>query len=147
MADEQLFESLPEQERARAEVRGAPRLREPERMQVSMQMLALDDLIAEDHPVRAVWTFVERLDLSALHDVIKAREGQPGHPPAAPKLMLALWLCATVDGAGSARELDRLCSDHVVYRWLCGGGSVTYHGLSGFRIAPKAIPERLPAQG
>ena len=61
-------------------------------MQVSLQMSALDDLIAEDHPVRAVWALVEGLDLSALHDVIKAREGQPGHPPAAPKLMLALWL-------------------------------------------------------
>src|SRR5258708_1864568 len=147
MADEQLFESLPEQERARAEVRGAPRLREPERMQVSMQMLALDDLIAEDHPVRAVWTFVERLDLSALHDVIKAREGQPGHPPAAPKLMLALWLWATVDGVGSARQLDRLCRDHVVYRWLCGEVSMNYHSLSTFRIAHMAVLERLLAQG
>src|SRR6266851_5528276 len=86
-----------------------------------MQVAALDDLISEDHPVRSVWAFVEGLDLSALHDVIKAREGQPGHPPAAPELMLALWLWATVDGVGSARQLDRLCRDHLVYRWFWGG--------------------------
>jgi transposase len=147
MADEQLFENLPEQARPQADVRGAPRLREPERQQVSMQVLALDDLIPDDHPVRMVWTFVERLDLSALHDVIKAREGQPGHPPAAPKLMLALWLWATVDGVGSARQLDRLCRDHVVYRWLCGGVSMNYHSLSSFRVAHMAVLERLLAQG
>jgi transposase len=147
MADEQLFENLPEQERQQAEVRGALRLRAPERSQVSMQVSALDDLVSEDHPVRAVWALVEGLDLSALDDVIKAREGQPGHPPAAPKLMLALWLWATIDGVGSARQLDRLCRDHMVYRWLCGGVSMNYHSLSTFRIAHMAVLERLLAQG
>jgi transposase len=147
MADEQLFESLPEQERPQAEERGALRLRVPERSQIAVQVAALDDLISEDHPVRAVWGLVEKLDLSALHDVIKAREGQPGHPPAAPKLMLALWLWATVDGVGSARQLDRLCRDHLVYRWLCGGVSMNYHSLSTFRVAHMAVLERLLAQG
>src|SRR5216683_1387876 len=147
MADEQLFEGLPEQERPQAEGRGALRLRVPERSQISMQVAALDDLISEDHPVRSVWAFVEGLDLSALHDVIKAREGQPGHPPAAPELMLALWLWATVDGVGSARQLDRLCRDHLVYRWLCGGVSMNYHSLSNFRIAHMTVLERLLAQG
>jgi transposase len=147
MADEQLFEGLPEQERPRAEGRGALRLRVPERSQIGMQLAALDDLILEDHPVRLVWAFVEGLDLSGLHDVIKAREGQPGHPPAAPELMLALWLWATVDGVGSARQLDRLCRDHLVYRWLCGGVSMNYHSLSNFRIAHMAVLEQLLAQG
>jgi transposase len=147
MADEQLFEDLPGQQKPQAEIRGAVRLRAPERFQIGMHVAALDDLIAEDHPVRAVWAFVEGLDLSALHDLIKAREGQPGHPPAAPELMLALWLWATVDGVGSARQLDRLCRDHLVYRWLCGGVSMNYHSLSSFRIAHMAVLERLLAQG
>src|SRR3979490_2919918 len=147
MADEQLFEDLPEQERPRAESRGARRLRVPERSQIGMQVAALDDLISEDHPVRSVWAFVAGLDLSALHEAIKARHVRPRTPPAAPKLMLALWLWATVDGVGSARELDRLCRDHVVYRWLCGGGSMNYHSLSNFRIAHMAVLERLLAQG
>jgi transposase len=147
MADDQLFEDLPEQERPQAEVRGVARLRVPERSQIGMQMAALDDLISEDHSVRSVWAFVEGLDLSALHDAIKAREGQPGHPPAAPELMVALWLWATVDGVGSARQLDRLCRDHLVYRWLCGGVSMNYHSLSTFRIAHIAVLERLLAQG
>lgn len=147
MADQQLFDDLPEQERPEPKVGGAPRLRVPERSQISLQAAALDDLIAEDHPVRLVWAFVEGLDLSSLHDAVKAREGHPGHPPAAPELMLGLWLWATVDGVGSARQLDRLCRDHVVYRWLCGGVSMNYHTLSNFRIAHMAILERLLAQG
>jgi len=147
MADEQLFEDLPEQTRPQGEGRGAVRLRVPERQQIGMQVTALDDLVADDHLVRAVWAFVEGLDLSALHDVIKAREGEPGHPPAAPELMLALWLWATIDGVGSARQLDRLCRDHVAYRWLCGGVSMNYRSLSNFRIAHMAVLEQLLAQG
>lgn len=147
MADEQLFEGLPEQEKAPSGGRGGVRLRVPERSQIGLQVAALDDLISEDHPVRSVWAFVEGLDLSALYEAIKAREGQPGHPPAAPELMLSLWLWATVDGVGSARQLDRLCRDHLVYRWLCGGVSMNYHSLSNFRLAHMAVLERLLAQG
>ena len=58
MADEdQLFENLPEQREPKAEGRGAPRLRVPERGQVDMHLAALDDLIPDDHAVRAVWAF------------------------------------------------------------------------------------------
>jgi transposase len=147
MADEDLFEELPEQKRSRPEDRGAPRLRVPERSQIDTHWVALDDLIADDHAVRAVWAFVEGLDLSALHDAIKAREGQPGHPPAAPQLMMALWLWATIDGVGSARRLDQLCRDHLVYRWLCGGVSMNYRSLSDFRISHLEVLDQLLAQG
>ena len=40
---------------------------------------------------------------------------------------MALWLYATMDGVGSAREVDRLCSSHDAYRCLRGGVSVHYH--------------------
>jgi transposase len=147
MADEGLFEELPEQKGPAAEGRGAPRLRVPERRQVDMHWAALDDLIPDDHPVRAVWAFALRLDLSVLHEAIKAREGQPGHPPAAPELMMALWLWATIDGVGSGRRLDQLCREHLVYRWLCGGVSMNYHSLSDFRLAHQAVLDQLLARG
>jgi transposase len=146
MADD-LFEKLPERKRPQPERQGAPRLRVPERSQIDTHWAALDDLIADDHPVRAVWAFVSGLDLSTLHDAIKAREGQPGHPPAAPQLLMALWLWATIDGVGSARRLDQLCRDHLVYRWLCGGVSMNYHSLSDFRIAHREVLDQLLARG
>ena len=47
--------------------------------------------------MRLVWSFVEGLDLTALlATIIKAVDGRPGHPPADPRILLALWLYATV---------------------------------------------------
>jgi transposase len=37
-----------------------------------------------------------------------------------PKVLLALWLYATLEGVGAVRELDRLVSRDVAYRWLAG---------------------------
>jgi transposase len=145
--EDQLFEGLPEQRGPRTEGRGAPRLRVPERDQVGMHWAALDDLIPDDHLVRAVWAFVLRLDLSPLYDAIKACEGVPGHPPASPQLMMALWLFATINGVGSARQLDRLCREHLAYRWLCGGVSMNSHTLADFRTAHTELLDRLLAGG
>ena len=124
-----------------------PRLRQPERNQPGWQIAAIDDLVARDHPVRAVWAFVGTLDLRCLHDAVKAREGVPGQAPPAPELMLALWLWATVDGVGSARQLDKLCGEHLAYRWLCGGVSMNYHTLADFRTTRGDVLERLLADG
>lgn len=142
-----LFEGLADQAAPPAPGRGMPRLRQPERCQPGWEIVAIDDLVARDHPVRAVWAFVGTLDLRSLHDAVKAREGVPGQAPPAPELMLALWLWATVDGVGSARQLDKLCGEHLVYRWLCGGVSMNCHTLADFRTAHGDVLERLLADG
>jgi len=144
---EDLIEGLPEQRAPEAAGRGAPRFRQPERRQLGWHAAALDELIAPDHPVRAVWAFATALDLHELHEAVKAREGVPGQAPPAPELMMALWLWATVDGVGSARQLDKLCAEHLAYRWLCGGVSMNYHTLSDFRVAHGAVLQRLLANG
>ncbi len=114
--------------------RPAPRLRCAARDEVPAQPLSLDQILTPGHPARAVWDFAQRLDLSHLYDRIKATEGRPGHPHVDPRILLALWLYATIDGIGTARGLDRLCSEHTAYRWLCGGVSVNYHTLADFRV-------------
>ena len=144
----ELFEGLAEQRvPEQPTVRGAPRLRQPERHQIGWQAASIDDLVAEDHAVRAIWGFVSTLDLHELHDLVKARQGVAGQAPPAPALLMALWLWATVEGVGSARQLARLCKEHLAYRWLCGGVSMNYHTLSDFRVAHGAVLERLLAAG
>src|SRR5215213_2208489 len=91
-------------------------------------------MLPPDHPARAAWAFAEGLDLSPLYAAIKATEGRPGHPHVDPRILFALWLYATTDGVGSARELERLCGCHTAYRWVCGGVSVNYHTLADFRV-------------
>jgi transposase len=66
-----------------------------------------------------------------------------GRPAADPKVLLALWLYATLEGVGSARELDRLVGRDIAYRWLAGGVPVNYHGLSDFRVGWSAELDRL----
>ncbi len=110
-----------------------PRVIRPDREQLYWDMVDLDSQIEAGHLARVVWAFVEGLDLSPLYDRIKARDDAAGRPTADPRVLLALWLYATIEGVGSARALERLCRHHAAYRWLRGGVVVNYHGLSDFR--------------
>jgi len=144
MGREGLFDDLREKRRPEgAAGEGRPRLREPVRDQIELRAIDIDSLIGEDHPARIIWSYVERLDLSVLEDRVRAREGLPGHPPIAPRLMMALWLYATSQGVGSARALARLCASEDAYRWLCGGVSVNHHTLGDFRVAHAALLDEL----
>lgn len=116
------------------EPQSSPRkLLTPERSQVALQILDLETTLPDDHVARLVWEFVERLDLSAWYRDIQSLRGGSGRPATDPRLLMALWLYATLDGVGSAREVARLCELHAAYRWLCGGVPVNYHTLSDFR--------------
>jgi transposase len=131
---EQLLEGLPEQRAPETTGRGAPRLVRAERRQVELRPISLDDMIGPEHLARLVWQMVQRFDLQPLLDRILAREGVAGHPQTDPAILVSLWLYATLDGVGSARELARLCAEHVAYRWLSGGVGINYHTLSDFRV-------------
>ncbi len=109
-----------------------------ERRQVELRAVSLDELIEPGHLARLVWGVVQRFDLTPLLAGVEAREGEPGHAQTDPAILVALWLYATLEGVGSARELERLCEQHHAYRWLCGGVGVNYHGLSDFRVEHEA---------
>lgn len=115
----------------------------PDRLQTRWDFIDLEALLPSDHRARIVMSFVEGLDLSSLYDSIKSREGEPGRPPPDPAVVLALWLYATVEGVGSARQLDRLVERDIAYRWIAGGVPTNYHGLSDFRVAHVAVLDRL----
>lgn len=138
-----LFAGLPEHPAPERTYQDKPRLRMAERRQVELRAICLDDLVPTDHRVRMVWNFVEGLDVSALVAAVKAVEGRPGHPPADPRILLALWLYATADGVGSARELARLCDEHIAYQWLCGGVGMNAKTLADFRVGHGEVLERL----
>lgn len=111
-----------------------PRVQSPNRKQVELRSFDLDSTLSEDHRARGIWEAVEQLDLSAFYATIAARGSAPGRPAIDPKILVALWIYATSEGVGSARELERLCERDDPYRWLCGGVSVNHHTLSDFRV-------------
>jgi transposase len=118
----------------REAVKGKPRLVLPNRAQVELRPVDLESLLPSDHAARAVWEFVESLDLSPLYAKVQAVEGVAGRPAIDPRIYMALWLYATIEGVGSARALERLTQQHDAYRWILGGVSVNYHSLSDFRV-------------
>jgi len=73
--NEELFETLAAQAAPERIGEAAPRLRTAERRQVEWRPVSLEELVPDDHRVRAVWRFVEGLDLSALLSPIKSLEG------------------------------------------------------------------------
>jgi transposase len=112
---------------------GRPRLLYANRHQGEIRTDSVDQLLPPDHPARNLWQFVESLDLSALLASIRSVPGHAGAPAIDPRILLALWLQATIDGVGSSRALAALGVEHLAYQWLCGGVEVSYHTLADFR--------------
>ena len=122
------------------------RLVRPVRDQVQFIAQTLDELLAEEHPARAIWQALERLDLAGFYADIQALVDGPGRPATDPRVLVAVWLLATAEGIGSARQVERLCREHAAYRWLCGGVPVNYHTLSDFRVGRQAQLDQLLTQ-
>jgi transposase len=118
----------------------AVRVKTPQRGQQEMHLLTLDEAIRADHPVRSVAAYVASLDLSAFYQEIQAVKGGKGRDAVDPQILLTLWLFATIEGVGSARQLTELCTRDFAYLWICGGVGVNRDLLNSFRSShPEAL--------
>jgi transposase len=133
----------PEVSGVAAQAKGAPRLVLPNRSQMELRPVDLESLLPPDHAARAVWEFVESLDVSPLYAAVQSVEGTAGRPAIDPRIYLALWLYATIEAVGSARALERLTRQHDAYRWILGGVSVNHHSLSDFRVQQGEFLDRV----
>lgn len=144
-----LLELPPAKEAAPLPVANDPkrvRLRRAERAQQIWGPINLDAQLPEDHPARAMYAVIERLDLSALYAQVESLVGEAGAPAIDAKILLALWVYGTSEGEGSAREIGRLTRQHDAYRWICGGVEVGYHTLSDFRSRQGKVLDGLITQ-
>jgi transposase len=122
-----------------------PRVRRKEinRQQLLLRPVEVEKLVDLDHPVRAIWELVGRLNLEPFYVEIESVEGVAGRPVWDPRLLISLWIYAYKDGVSSAREIARLCEYHPAYQWLTGLEVVNYHTLADFRIRHKEALEQL----
>ena len=109
-----------------------PRLRLADR-QIPLGDCTLDEAVPSDHAVRVVAAYVDHLDLAAFLATIQVVPGVHGRNATDPKILLTLWMYATIDGVGSAREIIKLVQENLIYRWILGGVSMNHHTLSDFR--------------
>lgn len=114
--------------------RAKPRLNVARRNQIEFKIASLDDLVPQDHTVRLVWDYVNQLDMSNILGTIQSVEGGVGRPATDPKILLALWLYATLEGIVSARVITDYCSEHLAYQWICGDVKINNHTLSDFSV-------------
>src|SRR6202048_2682477 len=110
-----------------------PLIRYVNRQQMSWRAVDVEHLISEDHPARAMWTLVGRLNLSAFYQAIESSTEEGGRPAIDPQLLISLWVYAYSQGIGSAREVARRCEYDPAFQWLTGWEEVNYHTLAGFR--------------
>jgi transposase len=111
-----------------------PLIRVVNRQQMSWRAVDVERLIDEDHPARAIWTLVGRLDLSGFYEGIESSAEEGGRPAFDPQLLISMWVYAYSLGIGSAREVARRCEYDPAFQWLTGLEEVNYHTLADFRV-------------
>src|SRR6267378_4497966 len=111
-----------------------PLIRYVNRQQMSWHAVDVERLIGEDHPARAIWALVGRLDLSAFYRTIESSTEEGGRPAFDPQMLISLWVYAYSQGIGSAREVSRRCEYDPAFQWLTGLEEVNYHTLADFRV-------------
>ena len=118
------------------------RVKPIDRSQTMFQVIDVEQLIEPDHPARAIWEFVGRLDLAGFYERIQAVEGGPGRQAWDPRLLISIWVYAYSRGISSGRELARRCEYEPAFQWLAGLGCINYHTLCDFRSTYDAeLPE------
>lgn len=120
-----------------------PRFKAVERRQTEIRYVDVEELIEEDHPARAIWELVSRLDMTPFLASWRAVEGKAGRTPLDPRVLISVWIYAYSQGVGSARELARLCQYHPAYQWLTALDERCGHSLSDFRSNHREALERL----
>jgi transposase len=120
-----------------------PRLQQINRQQLILRTVDVEQLVPDDHEVRAIWEFVGRLDLSCYYEDIKSVDGVAGRERTDPRLLISLWIYSYAEGISSGREITRLCDYHPAYQWLTGMKPVNYHTLTDFRVNHKEALDKL----
>jgi transposase len=113
------------------------------RQQLVMRTVDVEQLIEADHPARAIWGFLGRVDLSRFSEGIESYEGERGRAAYDPRLLISLWVYSLSRGITAGREIARLCETDPAYQWLTGMRVVNYHSLTDFRVQHEAALREL----
>lgn len=120
-----------------------PRFVYVNRQQLVMRTVDVEQLIEADHPARAIWEFLGRLELSRFSQGVQSYEGERGRAAYDPRLLISLWLYSYSRGITAGREIARMCETDPAYQWLTGMRVVNYHSLTDFRVQHEAALREL----
>jgi transposase len=109
------------------------KLLNPCRDQFEYREFCLDNILPPDHRARAVWEFVEKMNIDSCFNELLSYKNVAGRSTTSPKVLLCLWIYSIMDGNISARKLEELCLYHDAYKWIAGGTPINRTMLSNFR--------------
>lgn len=103
-----------------------------DRLQLSMMPLSLDEMVAQDNPVRIIDLFVNRFDFVKLGfaRAIPAAEGRPAFAPAD---LMKLYLYGYLNRIRSSRKLEKECERNLELIWLLKGLHPHFRTIASFR--------------
>lgn len=89
----------------------------------------LEELIPENHLVRVISRFVDRMDLSALEAKYKGGGTSSYHP----KMMLKVYLYAYTQKTYSSRRIAKSLRENIHFMWLSGNNRPDHRTINYFR--------------
>ena len=105
------------------------RFHKPNRSQLHLLPISIDQWVEEDHLARFLWDCVEHFNLGQFY----AAYGDESAPPYDPQMMLATLLYAWCVGIRSSRRIAQACEDQVPFRWLTGNIRPDHCAFARFR--------------
>ncbi len=102
------------------------------RNQLNMIPVSLDEMIAEDNPVRVIDAFVDCLDIETL-GFKYATPKETGRKPYDPRHMLKLYTYGYYNGVRTTRKLEKECKRNIEVMWLIDNLTPDDKTISNFR--------------
>ena len=118
------------------------RFHKPNRSQLHLLPISIDQWVEENHLARFLWDCVEHFNLGQFD----AAYGDEGAPPYDPQMMLATLLYAWCLGVRSSRRIAKACEDQVPFRWLTGNIRPDHCAFARFRSRHEEAINHLFAQ-
>jgi transposase len=96
-----------------------------------IEILSLNELIAQDNEVRTIDLFVDSLDLQQFG--FRVDFGENGRPAYRPGDLLRLYLYGYLNRTRSSRVLEIECKRNIELMWLMRGLTPDHNTISNFR--------------
>lgn len=102
------------------------------RSQTTLFPQSLDEYVDENHPIRVIDAFINRLDVAEL-GFSKATTAETGRKPYNPKDLLKLFVYGYLNQVTSTRRLEKECHRNVEVMWLLGRLAPDFKTIADFR--------------
>jgi len=115
-----------------------------DRNQIQMLPPTIDEMVADNDPVRAYDAIIDKLDLSKLG--LQKIYKKAGKPPYDPLSMLKLLVYGYSYGWRSSRKLERATYHNLSFIWLLGGLKPDHKTIANFRKKNKKVLKKVLKQ-